>query len=165
MGGCHTNVFLCIISSVLAIFAKHYFDHAWERSSTHVLQPRALESKLGDHIIMEITEASPILLDSIDGLRDAVQSACVKANLTIIAVKTHKFAPQVHNERTHIGTSTNANTNAQTHTHAQRHADKRTNTRSNTRARKYVAKNAIPCTSHVRACLHTSILVVHARKC
>ena len=130
MNGCHTNVFLCIISSVLAIFAKHYFDHAWERSSTHVLQPRALESKLGDHIIMEITEASPILLDSIDGLRDAVQSACAKANLTIIAIKTHKFAPQVHNERTQKGVTTNA----QMHTRAQRHTDERTKTHANARA-------------------------------
>ena len=95
MNGCHTNAVLCILSSVLAIFAKDYLENISEGGASRVLQPWSLESKLGDHVIMEITAASPSLLDSVDGLHDAVKTACEKANLTIVAIKTHKFSPQV----------------------------------------------------------------------
>lgn len=84
-----------MLSSVLAIFAKEYLDVFFERDASHALYPWSLESKLGDHVIMEITAASPSLLDSIDGLHDAAKVACENANLTIVAIKTHKFSPQV----------------------------------------------------------------------
>ena len=53
-----------------------------------------LRETLGEHVLLEASRASPAVLDDLAAVTSAVTGACASANLTVIDVKAHRFAPQ-----------------------------------------------------------------------
>ena len=49
---------------------------------------------LGIHLLIEMQECSPILLDNIDYVRNAMLSAARETGVTILGDKFHKLSPQ-----------------------------------------------------------------------
>lgn len=57
------------------------------------LRGTAERNALGRHLIAEIWTEHPHLLDNLEHLKDAVETACRAGNLTVVDVLAHKFAP------------------------------------------------------------------------
>ena len=53
-----------------------------------------LSRLLGEHILVEAVSAAEHLLDDEEFIRQAVSQACQGANLTVVALHSHRFAPQ-----------------------------------------------------------------------
>jgi len=49
---------------------------------------------LGIHLLIEMQDCSPILLDNIDHVRNAMLTAARESGATILGDKFHKFSPQ-----------------------------------------------------------------------
>ena len=57
------------------------------------LRGTAERNALGRHLIAEIWTEHPHLLDDLEYLKNAVETACRAGNLTVVDVLAHKFAP------------------------------------------------------------------------
>ena len=53
-----------------------------------------LARPLGEHVLLEAVAASADRLDDVEFVRDAVAEACRVADLTVVFLKAHRFAPQ-----------------------------------------------------------------------
>ena len=58
------------------------------------VRPPELARPLGEHVLLEAVAASADKLDDVEFVRDAVAEACRLADLTVVFLKAHRFAPQ-----------------------------------------------------------------------
>ena len=50
--------------------------------------------KLGKHVLVELWQADPALLDDLEWVRRGLMQAAVEARCTVVSQAFHKYAPQ-----------------------------------------------------------------------
>ena len=58
------------------------------------LQTHQLQQQLGEHILVEIKSAPAEGLNHLESLKQAISDVLTQANLTVVAIQGHQFAPQ-----------------------------------------------------------------------
>ena len=58
------------------------------------LRPHQLQTQLGEHVLLEVQSSPSHLLNNLPGLKQAARAILTRANLTVVAIQGHQFAPQ-----------------------------------------------------------------------